>query len=250
MKAFLVTGQITYVPDNYAPFLDELFRTHKDCFTGLILLQNLNLEVTLKAMGIYALGAKNIGADFLKNIAASKLGNDPRKRICRKYNIPIYPFNNMNEKAAIDLVKAQNIDLVVNARTRCIYKQEILAAPRLGCLNIHHGLLPEYRGTSCDLYALHENRTAGFSIHKMEKKLDDGAILKRCEVNYSNKNYREYLNLSAKQEALALGEVLTHIKHFDCLPQPLVIEENRAITYSKTPTKKQIKEMLQKGMIL
>ncbi|MEK6624781.1 MAG: formyltransferase family protein, partial [Bdellovibrionota bacterium] len=162
----------------------------------------------------------------------------------------VFKFESMNSDEAIKLVKDLEIDVVVNMRTRCIYKRPILEAPHLGCINIHHGLLPEYRGTLCDLYALSEGRPAGFSIHHMVEKVDAGALYKRCEVGQGDRNYQEYLKRSAITEAKILSEIFSYIEKEGRLPEPLAIHSPTPHHYSKTPNHKQIRAMIDQGLIL
>ncbi|HAZ14525.1 MAG: hypothetical protein A2X86_15450 [Bdellovibrionales bacterium GWA2_49_15] len=250
MRALLATSQITYVPDNYAPLFKELLPKHAHQIKGIILLQNLNFSVVTKALGLYAMGARRTGRGFLHNILKASVRLDPREELARKFNIPIYKFESMNCDKALQLVKNLEIDVVVNMRTRCIYKRPILEAPRLGCLNIHHGLLPEYRGTLCDLYALSQGRPAGFSIHHMVEKVDAGVLYKRCEVSQGDKNYQEYLKRSAGAEAKALSEIFSYVEKEGRLPEPLAISSSTPHHYSKTPNKNQIRAMIDQGLIL
>ena len=146
--------------------------------------------------------------------------------------------------------KKNKIDLIINLRTRCIYKDEILSSPRLGCFNIHHGLLPEYRGTLCDLFALAEQRPAGFTLHKMTQKIDAGVIIKVVEVNQgSERNYVEYLKSTMVPEAEALSNFINYIKENDLPPQGIPNKHDK-VTYTKNPTKKQIKNFIREGMLL
>jgi methionyl-tRNA formyltransferase len=140
---------------------------------------------------------------------------------------------------------------VVNLRTRCIYEPKVLAAPKIGCINIHHGLLPVYRGTMCDLFALSKNRAAGFTIHVMNEKVDAGQILLRREVSDgSEKNYARYLAKTGREEGKALAELISQIAETGVLPAG---EPNRAekIFVSKTPRSRQaIRELKERGMLL
>ena len=55
---------------------------------------------------------------------------------------------------------------------------EALAVPRLGSVNGHPSLLPDYRGPSPVAWAIRNGETeAGFTFHRMDAELDTGAIL-------------------------------------------------------------------------
>lgn len=253
MRIFIVISEVTFVKENYNCFLDELFSLYPHIH-GLIVLKNNQPILKVKALGLIMMGAKQIGLDLLKN-TINCVSKDHEK-IAQKYNIPTYYFKSANDQAFIELVEKEEIDLIVNARTRDIYKKKILKAPKLGCINIHHGILPKFRGTMCDLYALYENRSAGFSIHKMEKKIDQGEILKVVEVTKSeNLTTKEFLNFprhifeSSKIEGRTLAKLLNDIS----LTQTLVYQlknTSENYIYTKNPNFKLIKKMKKKGMTL
>ena len=75
------------------------------------------------------------------------------EKLFKKYNVPIIKLNSVDDQQIIEWIKTNKIDIVINFRARCIFKKNLLVAPRLGCVNIHHGILPEYRGLFSDLYA-------------------------------------------------------------------------------------------------
>lgn len=246
MKIVLVTSQVTYVQENYLNLLTPFLASNYKHVVGLIILKNLNLSTMAKALGVRFTGAPKMSNTLLKNIA--DLANKKREKLCAQYGIPVKYFNSMNDAEAIQWVKEQDTDLVVNMRTRCIYKNEILNAPHIGCINIHHGILPDFRGTFCDLHALAEGKEAGFSIHQMTAKIDHGRIL-HVEVvsNGTDKDYMAYLARSGAIEAKALSKVIKDIEKNGLQGEPNISPKP---IFTKNPTQEGIKKMLAQGMIL
>ncbi|MBF0887608.1 MULTISPECIES: methionyl-tRNA formyltransferase [Gluconobacter] len=73
---------------------------------------------------------------------------------------------------------ALNADAAVVAAYGLILPKEMLAAPRLGCLNIHASLLPRWRGASpIQSSILAGDTQSGVSIMQMDEGLDTGAVL-------------------------------------------------------------------------
>jgi methionyl-tRNA formyltransferase len=73
---------------------------------------------------------------------------------------------------------ALGIDAAVVAAYGLILPPEILAAPRLGCLNIHASLLPRWRGAAPIQRAiLAGDEETGVTIMQMDRGLDTGPIL-------------------------------------------------------------------------
>ncbi|MFT6069171.1 MAG: methionyl-tRNA formyltransferase [Bacteriovoracaceae bacterium] len=242
------------MPDNYLDLFENLLQLNSSWVSGLVLLDNLDTKTTLQSIALPFLGAKDIGLQLLRNIVELPLRK--REKVFKNLKIPVLNWQSMNSKEAIDYVLKNKIDLIVNLRTRCIYKKEILNAPKIGCLNIHHGLLPDYRGTFCDLYALTEGRKAGFSIHEMVEKIDAGKLHKvvpvasKEEIKIKNKySYLNYLKKTAQVEAKALYELCLEIDKRRSFPEgePNITEKK---IFTKNPTKKQIKEFINQGFVL
>lgn len=242
------------MPENYLELFEKFLELDSSLVCGLVLLDNLDSKTLIQSIALPFLGAKQIGFQLLKNIFELPLKK--REHLFEKHNIPVLNFSTMNSKTALEFIDQKQVDLIVNLRTRCIYKKEILQAPIMGCLNIHHGLLPDFRGTFCDLFALTEGRPAGFSIHEMVEKIDAGALHKvvpvavKEDIKINDKfPYLNYLKMTPTLEAKALHELCLEVKKLGKLPSG---EPNTSLNkkYTKNPTKKQIKEFLNQGFAL
>lgn len=78
---------------------------------------------------------------------------------------------------------ALNADIAVVAAYGLILPQEILDAPRLGCINIHGSLLPRWRGAAPIQRAIWEGDTeTGITLMQMDKGLDTGDMLTKQAV--------------------------------------------------------------------
>ena len=248
MKALIVTSALTYVPDNHQPFFKELFVRSRRHLAGLMLLGGHSINLVGSLGGIYWLGARGIAKTLARNIAELPLKK--RERLFERNCLPVLRAKSMNEDWVAEWIEAQDIDLVVNVRTRCIYRSRILNAPRLGCVNIHHGILPRHRGVLCDLYALAEGRPAGFTIHVMEPKIDTGKILVRHQVSSgAERNYLSYLSRTGPEEAGALATVFDRVDQEATLPEGIPNICRRPI-YTRTPDGKKVRTLRKLGIEL
>ncbi len=255
MNILVVTSDVTFVPNNYRDFLTHLFKeleiemAQSEVNLEVAILKNNSFSMIFKALAFYLMGAKNIGRSLLINSIRARF-ND-KKEFASTLKKPIHYFLNPNTDEFINFVKAHEIDLIINARTRYIYKKKILKAPKLACLNIHHGLLPDYRGTMCDLWALDEDRPTGFSIHVMEKKIDDGAIVRRIQTSKPGevKDYAQLIKNSSMKEGLALGKLIRELKDKQNIPIECENKTDNA-RYTQNPDFKAIKKILAKGIKL
>ena len=248
MRVLLVTSQITYVPRNYLDLFDELFSNSSQHIAGLIILKNLSPAIIAKAAGLWLMGCKGISRCLLRNVAELPLRR--REKLFQRQGLPVQRVGSMNDPNVVRWVSQQEFDWIVNLRTRCIYKEDILSAPKQGCMNIHHGILPDYRGTLCDLYALSEGRPAGFTIHNMNKKIDAGRIFVRKEISVPGEtNYIKYLSRSGKEEGRALSDLLNQISESGCAPEGMQNNSENPV-FTRNPNRRQVAEMIHRGMIL
>lgn len=59
-----------------------------------------------------------------------------------------------------------------------ILKETLFSVPRFGCINIHCGKVPEYRGSPPAFWELYNGTPeVGVTIHRVSAKLDAGAVL-------------------------------------------------------------------------
>ncbi|MBP7828344.1 MAG: hypothetical protein KA248_00355 [Kiritimatiellae bacterium] len=244
MKTLLVTSRVTFVPGNY----DALVAGLATCpqIGGLVVLDNRSAKLLSKAVGLILLGAPRIGRTLLRNWFGPSARR--RRRAYAETGKPAWTLPTVNSPDAVNLVREQGFDLVLNARTRFIYKADILAAPRLGCINIHHGLLPEQRGTMCDLWALFDRRPAGFSIHVMTPEVDAGPILAREQVSDgSDRDYPAYLLKSSRREREVVTALLESISRGG-LPTGIANKASPGLNMFRSPTFQQIRVIRRRGL--
>ena len=93
------------------------------------------------------------------------------------YRIPFYFVSNHTSTATAQFVEDSNIDLLINATTPRILKANILSAPKIGVVNSHPGLFPNFRGCTCVEWAIYLDEKVGNTVHLMSEKIDEGPVL-------------------------------------------------------------------------
>lgn len=246
MRALLVTSQLTFVPRNY----DDVAVGLAGCphLAGLLVLRNSSPRISATALGLMAMGAPNVGGQLLRNQVGRSARR--RRRAWAAHRKPVFMLDDINTEEAAELVASECIDLLVNARTRFIYRKRILQAPRLGAINVHHGLLPAQRGLMCDLWALSEGERAGFTVHAMTPKIDAGGIVHAEAVSLpGERDYLRYLEQCARREAAVLPRLLAQIAAADAVhttPNP----RPEGLVHRTNPTPAEIRKMRRAGMRL
>ncbi|MGG4266322.1 methionyl-tRNA formyltransferase [Peribacillus simplex] len=107
----------------------------------------------------------------------------PVKVEAEKQGIPVYQPEKIREQEELEKIIALNPDLVVTAAFGQILPNELLDAPKYGCINVHASLLPELRGGAPIHYSILQGKEkTGITIMYMAEKLDAGDILTQAEV--------------------------------------------------------------------
>lgn len=95
----------------------------------------------------------------------------------KKYGMPIREVGSLNGAEAIRVLKECNADLGIVVGTR-ILKPTTFSVPRMGCINLHKGKVPEYRGMPPGFWEMYDGASsAGVTVHFVDKGLDTGDII-------------------------------------------------------------------------
>jgi methionyl-tRNA formyltransferase len=107
-----------------------------------------------------------------------KLSASPVKEVALAHDIPVYQPLNFKSPEAVEALAALNADLMVVVAYGLILPQVVLAAPRLGCINVHASILPRWRGAAPIQRAIEAGDTqTGVTIMQMDVGLDTGDML-------------------------------------------------------------------------
>lgn len=86
-----------------------------------------------------------------------------------------------------DELRALEPDLAVVVAYGKILPAEVLAIPRLGCVNVHASLLPKYRGAAPIQWSIIGGEpTVGVTLMRLDEGMDTGPMLARREVPLPN----------------------------------------------------------------
>ena len=86
-------------------------------------------------------------------------------------------------KLFLDDVADLSVDLLWSHSYSMIIRDDVLSAARLGGLNIHHSLLPMYRGPNPTQWSiLDQKHETGVTLHEIDSELDAGPIVDQHEV--------------------------------------------------------------------
>ncbi|MCR5657321.1 MAG: methionyl-tRNA formyltransferase [Butyrivibrio sp.] len=109
---------------------------------------------------------------------SDKLMPSPVKECALKHGLEVFQPEKIKTPDAVAKLKTYDADIYVVAAFGQILSQEILDIPRLGCVNIHASLLPEYRGAAPIQFSILDGKKeTGVTIQQMNAGMDTGDIL-------------------------------------------------------------------------
>jgi methionyl-tRNA formyltransferase len=119
-------------------------------------------------------------------------------------------------------LRAAAPDVIVVVAYGKILPKEILALPRLGCVNVHASLLPKYRGAAPIQWAIARGeRETGVTIMKMDEGMDTGPMLLTRALPISDDDTGE--TLAKKLAPLGAEALLAALPRYaagELLPTP------------------------------
>jgi methionyl-tRNA formyltransferase len=99
-----------------------------------------------------------------------------------RHGLPLVPCGSVNEPEYIERVRRLKPDVIASVAAPEIFRASILAVPRLGCINIHSGRLPVYRGMMPTFWQLlHGETHVVITVHEMVEQVDAGAALRTLD---------------------------------------------------------------------
>ena len=106
-----------------------------------------------------------------------KLAASPVKQAALDRGLPVLQPQTLRDKDAQAQLRALDADLMVVVAYGLLLPKRVLAAPRLGCVNVHASLLPRWRGAAPIQRAiLAGDSQTGVTIMGMEAGLDTGPM--------------------------------------------------------------------------
>jgi methionyl-tRNA formyltransferase len=141
----------------------------------------------------------------------SSLVPSPIKRIALEESIPVYQPDEPRGEEFVRSLMALEPDVSVVVAYGHILPRDVIDLPRLGTLNIHASLLPEWRGAAPIQAALLAGQSeTGVTIMRMVSRLDAGPILLQVPTPIvHDETYGELQLRLSELGALALIEALS-----------------------------------------
>ena len=156
----------------------------------------------------------------------------PVKAIATEANLPVWqPARIKKDAETLEKLTAAQADAFVVVAYGQILSAQILAMPRLGCVNSHGSLLPQYRGAAPIQWCLyHGEPVTGITTMQMDVGMDTGPMLleRRREIGLLD-NAWELARDLAELSAELLPETLQKLDAGTLTP---IAQNDDAATYA------------------
>lgn len=187
--------------------------------------------------------------DFFRTLArwiAAKVRGRSIAALARRHGLSLIPTGSVNDPAYVARVRELAPDVIVSVAAPEIFRKDILSAARLGCVNIHSGRLPVYRGMMPNFWQLlHGEPHAVLTVHEMVERLDAGAILGTHELPLHERDSLHRVMRAAKEEGARLMiRVLDQIRAGTVTRTPLDMTGAR---YFRFPGPEDVRQFRRRG---
>jgi methionyl-tRNA formyltransferase len=95
----------------------------------------------------------------------------------------LWPARCVKENGFAETIRREEVDLLLNVHALYVLPADVVAAPRIGCFNLHPGPLPRYAGLNAPSWAIYNGeRTHAVTLHWMDGGIDTGPIAYQTEL--------------------------------------------------------------------
>ena len=107
----------------------------------------------------------------------------PVKELAVARGLPVLQPVKIRGTNFADELRALNADVAVVTAYGKILPQDVLDAPRRGCVNVHASLLPRFRGAAPIQWAIAAgDEKSGVCLMQMDVGMDTGAVIDRADL--------------------------------------------------------------------
>jgi methionyl-tRNA formyltransferase len=157
--------------------------------------------------------AKDKAADVTKRVTGVGRFRTVRN-VARAHGVSTHHVEDVNDPEFLDRLEALSPDLVVSVSCPQILRRRILELPRLGCINVHSALLPDYRGMLPTFWVLaNGERHTGVTVHYMTPGIDGGDIIGQVTIPIASDDTLR--SLMRKCKAAAADLVVDAVNRFE-----------------------------------
>lgn len=168
--------------------------------------------------------------------------------LSKKYNIPVQSLNEVKSAETLDFIRALKPDLILSVRYGKIFGNEFVRIPTRGVINLHSGLLPQYRGVLAAFRALsHGDTEIGCTLHYIDDAtIDTGGIIgfSSLKVDKTKSLFWHIMNLYPASQDILISTINKILRGETV---ETITQDDANAQYFTFPTHEEIADFKQKG---
>jgi methionyl-tRNA formyltransferase len=154
--------------------------------------------------------SKNRGDEIVRQALFAGRADADYERV-----VPSIEVNDINEPKSVEFVSAHKPDIIAVCGTT-VLKPEVFELSKRGTINIHTGIIPEYRSADPIFWALYNNEpnNVGVTIHFVDRGIDTGPIIYQQAIEVTRSDdlvtlYCKCIKKGAELMSLAISDMET-----------------------------------------
>jgi methionyl-tRNA formyltransferase len=185
-------------------------------------------------------------ARLLLRFAGARIRRRSIAAVAQREEVPLLATNSVNDPDYIRRLREISPDIIISVAAPEIFRDEIITVPRLGCVNIHSGRLPTYRGMMPTFWQMRAGEPhATVTVHELVRTLDAGDVLGTLEYPVLESDSLDRVMIGTKREGARLMiDVLRQIRAGQVRPKPLDMAD---ASYFSFPSREDVEEFRRRG---
>ncbi|MFG0306597.1 MAG: formyltransferase family protein [Phycisphaerales bacterium JB040] len=164
----------------------------------------------------------------------------------RHYGVKTDAFPDVNAAEFIATLRRRGVELLVCIGCNQIFSRALRDALPYGAINLHHGLLPHYRGFAPTLHALaDEQQITGVTVHYATDGLHDGPIL--TERTRAVRPKDSLADVRRRQQPLAAEALIQAVRKIEQGTLTLAPNPDPGYPPATTPHRRDVKRLRRAG---
>ena len=184
--------------------------------------QKMAIFVTREAAPLYDLLIKHQSGELPCEIPCILSNHQDLKNTAKQFNIPFHhlpisPKTKPDQENAVrEIIKKENIDLLVLARYMQILSSAFVTDYQGRIINIHHGFLPAFKGNNPYRKAWERGvKMIGATAHYVTADLDEGPIIEQDVVSVNHQHSVKEMVQGGRdiERRVLTSAVKAHLQH-------------------------------------
>lgn len=179
-------------------------------------------------------------------LLTAKIKNKNVSKTLKDNKIPKLILNqSINEERSLQQIKSFAPDLLISIAGNEIFRKKLIDLAPFGCLNLHTGFLPKYRGLMPTFWALKNNeKKIGITVFKVDEGIDSGPILVQKSVDI---DLRIQSELIRKTKSIGMDCIVEAVNLIDSGKVVYKPNDNFNSSYYGFPTRSDVIKFVASG---